>query len=767
MKMNFYKMNLLYLILLFGCTSINFTQTTLKRNPSSITGIEKESCLRALSSFLDVNSNSVEVETLENALNYKYTGKDLSAMKLGIESTYFVDYEHTALHLNKIYNGDTTLRNSDHPYQYNGEKKLLRAAIGGKQNRKSWSEPAIHNYMETRSYLMEEKPDFNFDEYLRAHASMMKDGIESVREDQLGSVRKEYWYGNEMGSGISEKALKNIEYNPYLTFEKAPAEGMGYMAEEGKVRGKIHYPQVEKLSDTAKERLEAFAPETAAKVKKIQERNVKATPELIEEVVRKLSEERFDFFAKEREKIGAIDTIEKAEEYIELVAQLQRDIVSIHPTPNGNGRTSRVFALNYALMKEGLPPARLAFPSNDLYMSDEEWAQQVKEGILNTIRLYKDLNYRVSSGIPLEGSPQLAFPSAPKFTDIDYKKYSSPDKIEDYTNAAVDIGQYAQYLEQAKALNGNTRITKEQLAKINKDFEEFFKKNNIFYRHKKEGDQLVSLNFADTDFRTSFGSRSYRSKETYDYKMDRWYSEDIVWRGLSRKNQEIQEEEIIGMFESFHTQILSNNVVRKVNGNSSQQQIRDAIFTDFKQYNDDLYSQNGKLVQMAKDHSETGPLYGQSYGYSTSKNRTVGKAFAMGAMVIAEYGQHHELQHLLKSRVLIGMRRAKKDVDLGRLKQVRNDFSYMYGRQQEVMGIGGADPDSVMTVQLIDEEGKTIKTYVRDVNDPKRILLLDGDVEDFYNIDESKIEKVIELTSDDPNIQLISMFIDLEFQATA
>jgi hypothetical protein len=60
----------------------------------------------------------------------------------------------------------------------------------------------------------------------------------------------------------------------------------------------------------------------------------------------------------------------------------------------------------------------------------------------------------------------------------------------------------------------------------------------------------------------------------------------------------------------------------------------------------------------------------------------------------------------LKSRVLVGVPRAHKDVDLARLKQIKDEFSYQYGRQQEVVGIGASDPDTITNVLTIDAEGE-------------------------------------------------------------
>jgi hypothetical protein len=150
---------------------------------------------------------------------------------------------------------------------------------------------------------------------------------------------------------------------------------------------------------------------------------------------------------------------------------------------------------------------------------------------------------------------------------------------------------------------------------------------------------------------------------------------------------------------------------------------------------------------MARDHSETGPLYGESYGFSTSKNREVGKAFAMGAMVVGEYGAHKapELQALLKSRILVGAQRANKDVDLGRLKQLREEFSYKYPRQQEVMGIGASDPDSIRIIQTIKADGSVEFTYLRNPQKPNEIWVIEGDFDPNAVPNKKQIQKILTL----------------------
>jgi hypothetical protein len=115
--------------------------------------------------------------------------------------------------------------------------------------------------------------------------------------------------------------------------------------------------------------------------------------------------------------------------------------------------------------------------------------------------------------------------------------------------------------------------------------------------------------------------------------------------------------------------------------------------------------------------------------------------------VVGEYGAHKapELQALLKSRVLVGARRANKDVDLGRLKQVRDEFSYKYGRQQEVMGIGASDPDAITIAQTINAEGGVDLTYLRNKNNPKEVFVIKGDIDPNDTPTPDKIVKTITL----------------------
>lgn len=677
------------------------------------------------------------------------------------ESLYFIDYGHQVDELDNI---------------LQGAKPVAKASISVR-----YDEKAFKNFKEAREYLLKERPEMTKETLLQVHRRMMKGGVENVPAKDLGVIRDGHWYGNVPSRlPIDEAVKKEIMANPYLTWIE---DGV---TADGKFYGKIFYPNVDHVRKEGLDLIRKNHPELVKEIeeyqglsKKIDQKRLeiakmkpsddgaklqseldalrkrhselsanreKMTQRLVEAMV----DDLMDWFTRERTLIGDINTPEKLDQYVNIVAKLQRDLVSIHPLANGNGRSTREFALSYALMKEGFPPPRIIDPNADIYRSLDDWKKMIKHGILASDFLVDDMTERLKFGLPIENSVELITP----YTRPPVKVQLKGQKKVEYMDGVeyIDPRLYREVIKREVAANPSLTVEfKENPVaawdKVHKRVEEVFSKNNIYYKHPKKGIERVALNYVDEDFKLLFGKPSYHDKELYDFKMKTWYSEEITWRGLASKYAEKTEDEIIEMFEQLTTHNASNAVVGKVRGKANPETIRKAALEDFEKYNNDVFGDG--LVQMARDHSETGPMYGISYGYSTSKNREVGKAFAMGAMVVGEYGAHRapELQALLKSRVLVGARRANKDVDLGRLKQVREEFSYKYGRQQEVMGIGASDPDAITIVQTIDEKGDVILSYLRNKDNPKEIFVIKGHIEPDATPDPSQIVKTITLGS--------------------
>lgn len=468
------------------------------------------------------------------------------------------------------------------------------------------------------------------------------------------------------------------------------------------------------------------------------------------DLVDALTEEALQRFNKKRDALGVIDTPEKYDRFVDDLAELQRDMVSIHPLGNGNGRTTREFALYYPLKREGFPPPRILDTNNDLYQPLSAWSKEIKEGIRNSQKLIDDFEYRSRMGLKLEESPYLLSPKAPPETmELTFKLQGKKDVLTRVEKVDPNLFHHyrMQGIESDNALNDLVRTGKDPSGTwdfIDKKATELYKRDNIYFDHQKKGLERLGLGPVTREFKDVYGKAVAADPLLYERKMSQFYDDQVVWRGLANKNSVKSEEELINFFRESNNHMASNAVLGK--RLSSADDIRKAGLDDLEKYRKAIEVDGDEgIVRMAKDHSETGPMYGQSWGYSTSKDRKVGKAFAQGAMVVAPYGQHQKFQHLLKQRVLVGGMKAKTDVDLSRLKNLRNEFSYKYPRQQEVMGVGAMDPDAIQVVQTLDEAGKATTTYLRNPDRPYEVLVIKGEVNPGEKIPRDLIEKVIDL----------------------
>ena len=693
---------------------------------------------------------------------FKAPKPDANKIQDNFEALYFIDYQHTIPELENFMQGRSLVKNSDLSSKY--------------------EELAFENFKTARNYLLDKKPEVNKDTLLEIHKKMMKGGVEDVSPQDMGIIRDGEWYGNVPARfPIDESVVKEVKNNPYLTWVEDRNLG------DGKYAGKIIYPnlnhvrkegldlirknheglvlQIEEYQNYSKIRgakykeydstNEAFkaTPKGKALKKEIDdldrryEQTSRESAKVTQKLVDAMVDDLMDWFTRERTLIGEINSPEKLDEFVNLVAKFQRDLVSIHPLANGNGRSTREM-MSYLLMKEGFPPPRILDTNADIYRSLEDWQKIIKHGILASDFLIDDMIERVKFGLPIENSLEIVTPYTRPPVKMALKGERKVPEMQGVEY--IDPRLYREIVK--REVSANPKLAEELKTnpieawdKLHARAGEIFAKNNIYYKHPKKGIERVSLSFVDDDFKLLYGKASFNNKELFDFKMKTWYSEDITWRGLSSQNKVHSEADIIEMFTELTTHNASNAVLKKVGGKATPDAIRKAAIEDFEKYNDNVFGDG--LVAMARDHSETGPMYGISYGYSTSKNREVGKAFAMGAMVVGEYGAHKapELQALLKSRVLVGARRANKDVDLGRLKQVRDEFSYKYGRQQEVMGIGASDPDAITIAQTINAEGGVDLTYLRNKNNPKEVFVIKGDIDPNDTPTPDKIVKTITL----------------------
>ncbi|WP_041577596.1 Fic family protein [Bdellovibrio bacteriovorus] len=604
------------------------------------------------------------------------------------------------------------------------------------------------------NFLRKEQPPITAELLPEIHKRIMENGVEGIRADQLGVWRNGHWMGNVAGAfKMTPKEAQVVLENPYLNFVESAREGStlnegvwknvkiwgskrDMVVENGDttlVSGRIHYPYVTTPKQATVDIIKNSHPELYKEIMAYREQNGtslngQGTPALEQAFTKALVEQRFERFNAERAALGEVKIGTNEHRYIDIVADLQRDLVAIHPVLNGNGRTTRLL-MNYLLTKEGLPPVRLVDPFLDVQVSQKEWREYVHKGVVNNAHLQADVLFRIKNGLTVEHSPELLYPGLPEMVGISLKQQGKTKVVENYAQTKVDAEQFNAFIKalvqahpELKVEIQNNRLR--AMSRIADLFVEYYRSKTVRYIHDKDGERQIGLRLVDPDFIDMFGVNRSGSKALWDAKMNRWYDKELlVWRGLSNRTKEPTRQELLDYFKKPTSHLVSNSVLRALRSGTP---LVEAIKNDFALYNKE--SLNGDMVEMAIDHHRSGPKYGVSYGYSTSKREVVGKAFAMGAMVVGEYGKHMDpaLQSQLKSRINVASYRAMKDVDLGRLKAFDPEFAYTYGRQAEVMGIGGTDPDAVMLIQRLDAAGKVMETLLRNIEKPNEVMVIDG-----------------------------------------
>ncbi|MEK2688765.1 Fic family protein [Bdellovibrio sp. GT3] len=604
------------------------------------------------------------------------------------------------------------------------------------------------------NYLRKEKPEITADLLPEIHKRIMENGVEGIAPAQLGVWRNGHWMGNVAGDFMMvPKEVTVVESNPYLGWQQSGTMNKDLniglwekirvwgsqkdMAIGGGtitlISGRIHYPFVTTPKQETVDLIKDTHPEVYAKILEYRKEKGtsyggQGTPELEQAFTKALVENRFAKFNSERAALGTIKIGVNEQQYIDIVADFQRDLVAIHPVLNGNGRTTRLF-MNYLLTKEGLPPVRLVDPFLDVQVSQKEWREYVHKGVVNNAKLQADIMYRLENGMTIEHSPELLYPGLPEMVNISLKQQGKTKEVKNYAQTKVDAEQFNAFLKtlyqahpelKQEILNDRLRT----MSRIADMFVEYYRSKTIRYIHDKDGEREIGLRLVDPDFVAAFGKNKSNSKYLWDAKIDRWYDKEmLVWRGLSNRSRELTRQDLLEYFRTPTSHLVSNSVLRAIHAGKP---LVEAIKDDFVLFNKETIT--GDMVEMAIDHHRSGPKYGVSYGYSTSKREVVGKAFAMGAMVVGKYGEHTDpkLQAMLKSRINVASYRAIKDVDLGRLKAFDPKFSYTYGRQAEVMGIGGTDPDAVMLIQRLDAKGNVTETLLRNTDKPFEVMVIEG-----------------------------------------
>jgi hypothetical protein len=671
-----------------------------------------------------LSSYNKEKTSFEQALK-KWPEKEARQLKETLEALRFIDWAHMADDLLETYRSRGRLNVLERNLQY------LYNATG------TAKDPQFRNMAAVTVYLKSTKEAPGLERLLRAHALAMKNKVDGIERKEVGAIRSHAVVGIE-DEGLTAVQIRRINRNPYLTFEATGTPSTN--ARGGEVTpGHILYPEPESIKDEALQRIAERAPGLVQQIIELKAKSENGLSSvssreyaaLTQALITELAEERYHAFNSQCQALGALDTPEKVLTYIKFVAAHYRDLISIHPLGDGNGRTLRYESLYAPLDAVGISRPRLQDVNTDVLNSPSGWLTEVQRGILSTDQVYQDITKRINLGLRIESCPELVFPNMIREVGIELRTRGRKGALANAKLHPIDGGQFGAYVDtrmmaDARLVQSFKDDPVSIIQQLRDDYKTFAKSSMILAHVPHKGIEEFGLYLVDFDQRATFGVPFSAEREKWLYKRDRWYLKETIWRGMCSEDAESTTDDVLDIFRRLSWISLSNNA--SSTAGKQDPTVRKAVQKDFDAYNRDLLS--GRLVEMARDHVGEGALYDSSYGLSTSRRREIAAGFAWG---LGRFGYQDkevkQAQDRIKSRVLIGALQATKDVDVRRLKMVAPQFSYEHGRQQEIMAVGGIDPDMIMTVQLLDRNRKVERSFVRNPEKPDQILEVRGQAE--------------------------------------
>ncbi len=667
-----------------------------------------------------------------------------------LESMRFVDYEHVVAEIVEA-------------FRSRGAESLIHRDLQFKYNRcLAENDPEFNNMKAVNAFLKQTALPCGIERLLKVHCLGMKGGVDKIESESLGNIRDYEVGGYELELGLTPLELRRIQKNPYLDFVE-DARYRKRKEKTGRTFGYIQYPEPVTVKDSALERIQDSRPEVYQRLLEFKSQSQKQQDyerrhqsetyqELTRALVTALLEERYEHFQRESARYIEMDTPRKVLEYIKCVALHYRDVISIHPLGDGNGRSIRYECLYAPLDRAGISRPRLMNPNLDILHSPSGWVEEVQRAILSTDALYRDVAERIRMGLRVENSPEILFPNLSREVGIRLSIRGRKRSEENVTLAEVDGAEFGAFLDtrlsqDQKLRRAFSQAPLESMQALRDEYKSHVKKNLIHLNIPGKGTELVGLHLVDLDFRSAFAVPFSKDSERWRYKLRRWYHNESVWRGMCDTESELSTEQALDMFRKPNWISLSNYLSGY--SDAPLEQLVDWIGEEFDRYNQDLVQ--GTLYEQVIAHVEEGEGYDESYGLSTSKRRAIAASFAWGKGSFGyEDRDVRAAQSEIQSRVLVGALRSKKGVDVSRFKALDPRFSYEFGRQQEVLEIGGLDPDAILLVQLLDSRKRVIQSFARNPEKPSEVWQVKGACSPF--------EKRLRDTNEDRIIAVHSLF---------
>ncbi len=381
------------------------------------------------------------------------------------------------------------------------------------------------------------------------------------------------------------------------------------------------------------------------------------------------------------------------EERVRAYTDFTQKLVSIHPFPDGNGRTTR-FTLSYLLAQEGLPVPILE-DTIDLAITQERFYEKVVTGIRTSNRFLEDVKWRQSLGLDIKKTPLNLVSKLP-----DRIRFSSKGLKGSKADFPVDSYDYAQFVRSKGGKIENyapkeTRLLREYVQSV-KDWSVHFVKAG------KETD-LYQVRRVPDETRELLKVQEFNTSQMKTFHRD-FYEKSEIHRGLSTQHT-YTDEELLSHFKELSNIHLSMGASRV--GTGSKDRLLTKITENQSEFNS-MMEKPEKFFQHAADHMNAEGSYGQSVFLSTSKNKAVAKRFSEGFLT-----GEQSIMKMKGQLILTALEPKHGAVDFNRLNEISgklgSSFMSKYPRQQEVAVAGAIHPGSVMRVEFKDVEVLDVK----------------------------------------------------------
>jgi prophage maintenance system killer protein len=532
----------------------------------------------------------------------------------------------------------------------------------------------------------------------RLHAKLtagLEDGLQGIFRTR-GGLGGDY---SELGEPLtfSKGEVKAIRENPYLTIR---------WKDKDSLQGWIAYPSIKR-----KKIMKKLKAKDEHGWHEDEDENLTT-----EQLLRGLTNGVCEWYNRE---------LHRDSDVTQRAADLQRRIVSIHPFRDGNGRLSRLL-LNWALEQEGASPTVVAEGHRDLLMSKNEWRASVEKGQHS----WESMN-DIAAGSNMAAQALLSklYPDGRVRAFLEMAMAHGDGSMMPRREDLLNHGAYEAALMAADV--NSCRFSQETSAHT------WLETENKGYNEREHGGLIPE------DFIAAWGdTRPPVQREV----RERFYHTENVYRGVKCSDID-SAEDIVKLFERpapvtssyralgfAEAKVTSGQPIDPTFIRATMHDYNEMVWNDYRvENNTEQYYESGQIGAFFK-HEERQlqeiieqPYVNEVRPYleyllkSHQDQKTDRKRIHMSPAVstsLRESTPHHYarrinattglvIKSLLPKYGLLYMNAAK---DIPILRAAGNES---YVREQEIMIMGGIDPNAVEEIEWY-RRGRKIGSFVRE-----------------------------------------------------